>query len=131
MKNLILLRGVPGAGKSTVADAITDIKTNIISADMFFEDEKGNYNFDGSKLRQAHQWCQDQVRGRMKWSKTPVVVANTFTREWEMTSYIEMAQEYGYKVHSLIVENRHGSDNVHSVPMEKVQEMKDRFEVKL
>ena len=131
MKNLILLRGVPGAGKSTTADAITDIKSGILSADMFFEDENGNYNFDGSKLRQAHQWCQDQVKDRMKWGKTPIVVANTFTRAWEMEEYFKLAGEYGYMVHSLIVENRHDGENVHSVPAEKVQEMKDRFEVKL
>ena len=131
MKQLILLRGLPGSGKSTLAEAITDVKTHIFSADMYFEDENGNYNFDGSKLKAAHKWCKDSVEDRMKWSKSPIVVANTFTQEWEMEGYYELAKAYDYKVHSVIVENRHGSVNVHGVPDDKLEQMKNRFEVKL
>jgi hypothetical protein len=39
--------------------------------------------------------------------------------------YTQMAEEYGYRVVSLIVENRHG------VPDEKVQQIRDRFEIQL
>ena len=131
MKDLILLRGLPGSGKSTLADAITDVKTHIFSADMYFEDENGNYNFDGSKLRAAHKWCKDSVEDRMKWSKSPIVVANTFTQEWEMEGYYELAKTYGYKIHSVIVENRHGGVNEHGVPTDKLEQMKNRFEIKL
>ncbi len=131
MKQLILLRGLPGSGKSTLAEAITDVKTHIFSADMYFEDENGNYNFDGSKLKAAHKWCKDRVEDRMKWSKSPIVVANTFTQEWEMEGYYELANAYDYKVHSVIVENRHGGVNVHGVPDDKLEQMKNRFEVKL
>jgi hypothetical protein len=60
-----------------------------------------------------------------------VVVSNTFTQEWEMKPYIEMAERYGYRVHTLIVENRHGGNNVHGVPDDKLEIMKNRFEVKL
>ena len=45
-----------------------------------------------------------------------------------MEPYFEMAKRYGYRVHTIIVENRHGSKNVHGVPDEKLQQMKDRFE---
>jgi hypothetical protein len=34
-------------------------------------------------------------------------------------------------VFSIIVENRHGGVNQHGVPDEKLQKMKDRFEVSL
>ena len=131
MKDLILLRGLPGSGKSTLAESITDVKTHIFSADMFFEDENGQYNFDLSKLREAHQWCKDGVEGRMKWDKSPIVVANTFTQEWEMKGYFDLAEKYGYKVHSIIVENRHGGTNVHGVPDDKLEVMKKRFEITL
>ena len=63
----------------------------------------------------------------LKW----VVVSNTFTREWELEPYYELAKKYGYQVHSLIVENRHGGVNEHGVPEDKLQAMKDRFEIKL
>lgn len=35
-----------------------------------------------------------------------IVVSNTFTQEWEMIPYFEMANKYGYMVFSIIVENR-------------------------
>ena len=60
-----------------------------------------------------------------------IAVSNTFTQEWEMKVYYDMAKTYGYTVFSVIVENRHGGENSHGVPEDKVQIMKDRFEVKL
>jgi hypothetical protein len=60
-----------------------------------------------------------------------ICVSNTFTQEWEMQSYFELAKEYGYRVHSIIVENRHGGVNEHNVPDEVLTKMNNRFEVKL
>jgi hypothetical protein len=58
-------------------------------------------------------------------------VSNTFTQEWEMQPYYDLAKEYGYMVFSIIVENRHGGKNVHNVPEDKINQMRDRFQVKL
>jgi hypothetical protein len=60
-----------------------------------------------------------------------IAVSNTFTQEWEMDAYYELAKQYGYRVFSLIVENRHGGVNEHDVPEDKLEQMKNRFEVKL
>jgi hypothetical protein len=60
-----------------------------------------------------------------------IAVSNTFTQEWEMDAYYELAKQYGYRVFSLIVENRHGGVNEHGVPEDKLELMKNRFEVKL
>ena len=60
-----------------------------------------------------------------------IAVSNTFTQEWEMESYYKLAEQYGYMVFSIIVENRHGGVNQHGVPMDKLEQMKNRFEVKL
>lgn len=60
-----------------------------------------------------------------------IAVSNTFTQEWEMEPYFEMAKKYGYKVFTMIVENRHGNKSVHDVPEDKVEQMKNRFEFKL
>ena len=60
-----------------------------------------------------------------------IVVSNTFTQDWEMKFYRNIAKRYGYKVHTIVVENRHGGMNVHGVPADKVQVMEDRFEIKL
>jgi len=40
-----------------------------------------------------------------------------------------MAEERGYVVFSIIVENRHNGVNIHGCPDEKVNIMRDRFEI--
>ncbi len=135
MKELILLRGLPGSGKTTLANVIllwpsTD-PSNALSADQYFEDEKGNYNFDASKLKQAHEWCKNQCERQMKLDYMRIVVANTFTQGWEMENYFNLAKKYGYRVHSIIVENRHEGKNVHDVPDEKIEQMRNRFKIML
>ena len=133
--DLILLRGIPGSGKTTVAGLILQSPTNrdpeILSADDFFVNNEGVYNFDGTKIKEAHNYCQFRCSERMRQQKVRIVVANTFTQEWEMDEYFKMAERYNYRVHTVIVENRHGNENVHGVPEDKLQQMKDRFQIKL
>jgi predicted kinase len=129
-KTLTLLRGVPGSGKSTFAKMITD-DYSICEADQFFYDKEGSYNFDPARLKAAHEWCRFHVETRMKAANPSIVVSNTFTKEWEMSDYFDLGKKYGYKVFTLIVENRHGGVNQHGVPEEKIKQMKDRFEIKL
>ena len=134
MRNLYLLRGLPGSGKSTLARFVGDA---FVEADMFFL-KNGKYEFDGSKIRDAHAWCQSTVREWMQMNAdtygleySEIAVSNTFTQEWEMEAYYDLAKEFNYKVFSIIVENRHGGVNPHGVPEEKLEQMKNRFEIKL
>ncbi len=141
MKELYLLRGLPGCGKSTLAKQLVGGPGSLhLEADQYFMDNEGNYKFDASKLKDAHEWCQTEVEYAMRFGYrgNPVdyplgriVVSNTFTQEWEMKPYYELAERYGYIVYSLIVENRHGGVNEHNVPEETLTKMENRFQVKL
>ena len=127
MKELYLLRGLPGSGKSTLAKSLAGCH---VEADMYFM--KGDeYKFDASKLPEAHKFCQDKAASYMYTNWPRVVVSNTFTQEWEMEAYYELAKKYGYTVFSLVVENRHGGVNKHNVPEEALQRMENRFKTKL
>ena len=128
MKELFLLRGLPGSGKSTLAKTLGG---NHYEADMYFMTPSGKYEFNPASLRRAHEWCQDLVLMDMVKSEQRIVVSNTFTQEWEMKPYLDMAQARGYRVHTLIVENRHGGINEHGVPADKLEQMRNRFEIKL
>ena len=133
MKTLILLRGLPGSGKSTLAKQLVG---SHFESDKYFIDEHGNYNFDTSKLKIAHEWCQNQVNNAMILNYTAdlhetIVVSNTFTQEWELKPYFDMAENWEYTIFSIIIENRHGGVNQHGVPDEKLQQMKDRFQISL
>ena len=126
-KILYLFRGICGSGKTTAAKSL-GLMT--FEADQFFM-EDGEYKFDPTKLREAHQWCKDQVEYVMMNGMPKVAVSNTFTQEWEMTPYFELASKYGYMVITMVVENRHGGQNEHGVPDDKLEIMKNRFEIKL
>ena len=127
MKQLILLRGLPGSGKSTLAKSIGGAH---FEADMFFIKD-GTYQFDATKLKMAHNWCAIQTQKAMVDDEPKIIVSNTFTQEWEMEIYYQLAKENGYQVFSLIVENRHGGMNVHGVPADKLEQMRNRFEIEL
>ena len=128
MKELYLLRGLPGSGKSTLAKSISDVH---YEADMYFVNADGAYVFNPALLKDAHNWCQTMTQIAMEYNTPKVVVSNTFTQEWEMEAYYKLAEDYGYVVFSLIVENRHGGINEHGVPEEALDRMRARFEVEL
>lgn len=131
MKTLFLLRGLPGSGKTFTANLLSEGKYPVISADQFFEDEQGNYNFNALLLKDAHEWCFTTTNNALSSGVEKVFVANTFTVDWEMEKYFEIAESHGYKVVSMIIENRHEGTNVHNVPKETVDKMRNRFTIKL
>jgi predicted kinase len=137
-KTLYIIRGLPGSGKSTFAKKLVGSDFLVCEADKYFIDkETREYKFDVSKIKDAHKYCQNLVETYMKdslvndqWYRE-IAVSNTFTQEWEMQPYFELAKKYGYTVFVTIVENYHGGKNVHGVPEDKLEVMRNRFEFKL
>lgn len=129
-KVLILVRGLPGAGKTTFAHIIESEPNMVFSADDYFMDD-GEYKFDASLLDKAHKHCLNDTERYMRWGAKRIIVANTFTTKKEMKPYFEIADKHGYTVFSVIVENRHGNKSIHNVPKETVNKMNARFDIQL
>jgi len=130
-KILIILRGIPGSGKTTFANYLANLTdSNAFAADDYFY-KNGKYMFNAGQLHMAHTMCQSNVRKAMKGNEHMITVHNTATTEKELKPYFDLANEFKYKVFSVIVENRHNHDNVHGVPKEHVLRMKNRFNIKL
>ena len=121
---LFIIRGIPGSGKSTVAQRLC--RAFHFEADQYFLNEMGEYVFVPEKIADAHKWCQEAVRKAMILNQSDVAVSNTFTRRWEYQSYIDMADEYGYNVQIIECTSYHGS--IHNVPQESIDKMRARWE---
>lgn len=125
-KQLILLRGLPGAGKTSLAEFITEgINSTIRAADDYFYENgpTDGYDFDPTKLGVAHKECVNRVKDDMKEGVDMIVVTNTFTKAKDMKKYIELADKFDYRFSSIIVENRHGNKSVHGVPDSTMDKM--------
>jgi len=121
-KILYILCGAPGSGKSTLAKTLGVV----CEADQYFS-LNGQYKYDKSKIGDAHEWCRNKVRSLMSLKEPKIVVSNINAEEWEFRPYVNMAQEFGYQVFYLVVENRHNGTNVHDCPNEKVSLFKKKI----
>ena len=120
--HMIIVRGMPGSGKSTISKIIG--ADNHIEADMFFE-RNGKYNFDIEQLGAAHRWCLNTAQILLNQHKR-VIIANTFTTWSEIKAYTHYAQQNGHGITIYTMNTDYGS--IHNVPIETMQKMRARFE---
>ena len=120
--NLLLIRGLPGSGKTTFAKTLTEYTH--LETDMYFS-LSGEYKWDGSLLGKAHKWCQDEVKKNLL-AGNSVAVSNTFTKKWEMQAYFDMAKELNIPIK--VIEMTGNYPNIHGVSEEHIKKMRDRWE---
>lgn len=129
-KTLYILRGCSNSGKTTLAKTLERYLpfAYAVAADDYFYDQDGDYNWKVEDLGKAHHWCKSEVEACMgSGIAVNIILHNTNTSEKEITPYIKLAEKYGYKVVSLVVEKRHGNSNNHSVPEETLLKQKNRL----
>lgn len=119
---LIIIRGVSGSGKTTFAETF---KLSHFEADEYFVRPDCTYDFNPRLLKNAHEFCYNCVKNSLHYGED-AVVANTFTRLWEMQKYIDLAKEVGAELVVYRCVGRY--KNVHGVPEAKIDEMLARFE---
>uniref|UniRef100_A0A8C3LBE0 NEDD4-binding protein 2-like 2 n=1 Tax=Chrysolophus pictus TaxID=9089 RepID=A0A8C3LBE0_CHRPC len=98
-KVLLILRGLPGSGKSTLSRFLLDHSRDgiVLSTDDYFRQQDG-YTYNAAQLGDAHDWNQKRAKQAMEQGKSPVIIDNTNTQAWEMKPYVEVALEKGYRV---------------------------------
>lgn len=124
-QELILVRGASGSGKSTYAKKLSkSLGYKVYETDDFFI-KNGEYKFDGSKIVEAHKWNQNRTINSLVNGES-IIVANTFTRRFEIDPYIKMANDLN--IPYTIYRSNARYKNVHNVPDSIVQNMIDRME---
>lgn len=122
--SLVLIRGLPGSGKSTMASILYAAGFCHFEADDYFETPAG-YWFDKTKLSDAHRECYQNTVHALKYGKN-CVVANTFVRLREMAPYLIQAKDIGIEVY--IIQARGAYKSTHNVPPETIERMKKNWE---
>lgn len=117
---LILIRGLPGSGKSRMGNILSLIGFEHYEADQYFVKD-GSYQYAADKVRDAHLWCQSKVRAALAENKR-VVVCNTFTRISEMEPYLSLTSTVR------ILEATGKWQNIHGVSAERLKQMAARWE---
>jgi predicted kinase len=130
---LILLRGLPGSGKTTLAKVLSENNTYpVFSVDDYFTDEiTGEYIFNFQNNHLAYKQCEALTHDAMQQAISKVIVHNTFTMDWELEPYFKLASKYHYMLFVVTVENYHGHQNVHEVSDEQLLKMAEKYKVKL
>lgn len=139
---LILMRGVPGSGKSHLARQIINMmfgpspnhyKTYILSTDDYFM-VRGQYQYDKYRLSEAHSWNHNRAKSALRSGLSPVIIDNTNVELWEMEPYLREGVSNGYiievvepntpwakKAHQLV------KRNMHNVPLVNIKRMLENY----
>uniref|UniRef100_A0A8C6JMH6 Uncharacterized protein n=1 Tax=Melopsittacus undulatus TaxID=13146 RepID=A0A8C6JMH6_MELUD len=135
-KLLLILRGLPGSGKTTLSHVLLGQSCNgiVFSTDDYFRQQDG-YTYNAAQLGDAHNWNQMRAKQAMEQGKSPVIIDNTNTQAWEMKPYVEVALEKGYRVEFHEPDTWWKFDpeelekrNKHGVTREKIAQMLERYE---
>ena len=108
-KNMFIMRGPSGCGKTTRCKNLFEScpykedldlsKKHIFSTDDYFIDDDGVYKFSPDLLEENHTKNQEAVREAMKNNLGVVFVDNTNMEFHHMRPYVELANEFKYKIH--------------------------------
>ena len=143
-RSLIVVCGLPGCGKSTLArlfardeaicttDDYPGLYTYLDNGKVIFH---GGEKIDGlPMIVKAHLANQDKARDLMANEEPTVVVPNTNTQRWEFQPYLDLAVKFGYRVTVVSLFDGGLTDeelmhrNGHGVPLEAIAGMRERFE---
>ena len=129
-KTLIIMRGAPGNGKSSiVSEIVAGLEPGtygVCSADHHFYDRHGVYKWEERQLRKAHDFCYRTCSAYMLQEKQVIFIDNTNIKRNHYEKYIAAAKKQGYTVMQCVP--HHHYENIHGVKDDKVEEMQRNFE---
>ena len=134
--DLVIMRGLPGAGKSTLiqkALSNDDLDVDVASADLYFS-KGGTYTFERTRLAQAHEYSQTCAEIALREGRK-VIIDNTNITAREVNVYVKLAKNLGASVcvfeipiPKTLTEALTKLKNAHGVGPEAIERMYKAFE---
>lgn len=113
---LVVIRGLPGSGKSTLGKTIArECGYLFFETDQFFESEQG-YQYDGNQLDAARKWCLRSTRDAILTGQR-AVVTGVFSKPRQLEPYLDMA------LSAVVIECTANYGSEHNVPDHILQKM--------
>ena len=135
-----IMRGIPGSGKSTVANRLAHqviIPSAIHSTDKYFMVD-GVYKFDPTKLREYHQKNLEAFKKSLDelpslpFYEAVVICDNTNIKKSQYQPYVDAAKAAGYCVAFVVMPMPEAeiaaARNKHGVPLEVIKRMIEQWE---
>lgn len=121
MAKLIIVRGLPGSGKSTIAQVIVKAGYTFVEADMFHtSNNSGEYNFKLHNRPAAREWTDETVANLLR-SGQNVVLCGVFATNDLLMKFKSYCDYAGHGFTVIHMEADHG--NVHEVPEFVLEDM--------
>ena len=113
------------ARKRLVFDELLSMQLGLLALKYENNEQVKGIKYDKNKIKAAHLWCQTMVKQFLS-RGIDVCVSNTFVKKWEIDEYVKMANTFNtnYKIIKVVGNYK----NVHNVPSEVVERMKQNWE---
>jgi len=140
MPACILMRGLPGSGKTTAARKIVRDRnlephqSRIFAADDYFCKD-GVYRFDVSHAANSYAWNRQRAQAAFAKRVELIVIDSCNTTVYEMRDYARMADEKAYAIEICEMDTPWAwkldelvRRNIHGMPRRSIERMMDRWE---
>lgn len=136
---VFVLRALPGAGKTELANFLanslaSDKGAVVLSSDDFFFSKEGRYDFDATRITDAHKWNFQRFKQAIDDGIETIIIDNSNIKQFHYYQYVDYGQRHDYQALILTIPHNDLSDKEleertpHNISRKTIKKMRGDFE---